>query len=252
MYEQGHEHDADLVTGRRPKAEDAEQSGAAPDALLMKAAAGGRSDVLGTSGVLRLQRSLGNSAVGAALAEQQQEQAPQEETRSPVHDVIGSGGRPLDPEVRGDMEARLGHDFGDVRVHTDDAAHASAQAVSAHAYTVGSHVVFQRDAYDPASQHGRTTLAHELTHVAQQRSGPVDGTDASGGIKVSDPSDRFEREAVATAERAMSAPAPAPAVQRAAEGDAARAGGDGGDGGDAAVQRSEDPPEETEDEAPAE
>jgi hypothetical protein len=67
---------------------------------------------------------------------------------------------------------------------------------------------------------GRTMLAHELTHVVQQRSGPVDGTPAGGGVQISDPSDRFEREAAANAERAMSAPAPAavspagPSVQR--------------------------------------
>ena len=113
--------------------------------------------------------------------------------------VGGGGGSPLEPEVRGDMEARLGADFGDVRVHTVAAAHDSAQAVNAHAYTVGSHVVFQRDAYDPGSHQGRTTLAHELTHVVQQRSGPVDGTEAGGGVRVSDPADRFEQEAAATA-----------------------------------------------------
>jgi hypothetical protein len=37
-----------------------------------------------------------------------------------VLDVVGQGGgRPLDPEVRSDMESRLGHDFGDVRVHAE-------------------------------------------------------------------------------------------------------------------------------------
>jgi hypothetical protein len=108
-------------------------------------------------------------------------------------------------------------------VHDDTRAHESAKAVHANAYTVGSNVVFQRDHYDPGSDAGRLTLAHELTHVVQQRNGPVDGTPASGGIRVSDPGDRFEREASATAERAMSAPAPAvvtgaPAtVQRQAE-----------------------------------
>jgi hypothetical protein len=114
------------------------------------------------------------------------------------------------------MEARLGHDFGDVRVHDNVAAHESATAVNAHAYTVGSNVVFQRDKYDPSSSDGRTMLAHELTHVVQQRSGPVDGTSAPGGIKVSDPSDRFEREAAATAERAMSSPVTVPAAGPAA------------------------------------
>ena len=168
-----------------------------------RAAAEGRSDVLGGAGLLGLQRAVGNSGVTSML----------EEERSPVHDVISSGGKPLEPEVRADMESRLGHDFGDVRIHDDGAAHSSAQAVNAHAYTVGSNVVFQRDQYDPSSQDGKVMLAHELTHVVQQRTGPVDGTSAPGGINVSDPSDRFEREASANAERVMSGPAPAAPAQ---------------------------------------
>ncbi|MFP1624755.1 DUF4157 domain-containing protein [Streptomyces sp. 5K101] len=234
-HEHGHEHDAEFAAGPRPKAE--QDQGGVPDALLLKAAAGGRADVLGPGGMLRLQRALGNSGVGAVVQ------------RFPVHDVVNSGGgRPLDAEVRTDMEARLGHDFGDVRVHTDSAAHESAKSVNAHAYTVGSHVVFQRDAYDPGSHQGRTTLAHELTHVVQQRSGPVDGTETAGGIKVSDPSDRFEREAVANAERVMAAPAPAapaaPLQREAAEGQEASVQG-------MFVQRAA-AEEAEEDEAPAE
>jgi hypothetical protein len=189
------------------------------DAALFQAASAGRPDVLGPEGMLRMQRAVGNAGV-ARIAD--------EEERSPVLDVVSSGGRPLDEPVRADMEGRLGADFSDVRVHTDDRAHASAQAVSAHAYTVGSNVVFQRDKYDPTSTDGRTMLAHELTHVVQQRSGPVDGTPAGGGVRVSDPSDRFEREAAANAERVLSTPepaatvaatAPAAAVQRQADGE---------------------------------
>src|SRR6478672_1260048 len=177
------------------------------------AAAAGRKDALGAEDILGLQRSVGNAGVTSLM----------EEERSPVHDVISSGGRPLEPDVRTDMEARMGHDFSDVRVHDDSSATQSAQAVNAHAYTVGSNIVFQRDQYDPSSAAGKTTLAHELTHVVQQRSGPVDGTSAPGGIKVSDPSDRFEREAAANADRVMATPAPVqtaalsssgPAVQR--------------------------------------
>ncbi len=203
-----HDHDDD--PSARP--EHPERHDDRPDPHLLRAAATGRVDVLGRADLLRLQRAVGNSGVAAAL----------DEERSPVHDVISSGGgAPLAPDVRADMEARLGADFGDVRVHTDGRAHESAQAVDAHAYTVGSDIVFQRDRYDPSSQQGRTTLAHELTHVVQQRNGPVDGTPAPGGISVSDPSDRFEREAVANAERAMSAPAPATDVRReAADGSA--------------------------------
>jgi Domain of unknown function (DUF4157) len=177
-----------------------------------RAVIAGRADVLGSAGLLGLQRAVGNARVGALFSEQK---------RSPVLDVVNSGsGSPLDADTRADMESRLGHDFSDVRVHTDSRAHDSAQAVNAHAYTVGSNVVFQRDKYDPSSTDGRTMLAHELTHVVQQRSGPVDGTPAGGGIQVSDPSDRFEREAAANAERVMSVAVPAavsptgPSVQR--------------------------------------
>jgi hypothetical protein len=171
------------------------------DSFAMKAVAAGRPDVLGQAGMLGLQRVAGNSAAAGAMEE-----------RSPVHDVISSGGSPLDDGVRADMEARMGHDFGDVRVHTGDTADASARSVSAHAYTVGSNIVFQRGSYDPGSSSGQTLLAHELTHVVQQRSGPVDGTPAAGGVSVSDPSDRFEVEAASNAQNVMSQPAPAAPV----------------------------------------
>ena len=192
-----HDHDQPDVDGLRTKPVRAE---AADPAVLYQAAAAGRTDVVGSRGLLALQRAVGNSGV-RGLAE---------EERSPVLDVVSSGGgQPLEEPVRADMEGRLGHSFADVRVHTGEAAHNSAASVNAHAYTVGSNIVFQRDKYDPGSDSGKTMLAHELTHVVQQRNGPVDGSSAGGGIKVSDPSDRFEREASANAERAMSAPAPA-------------------------------------------
>lgn len=221
MREHDHEHEHEQPG--RPKTGHPDH---ADLGLVFRAGAAGRADVVGTGGMLGLQRAVGNAGVGALL----------EEDRSPVHDVVGSGGQPLDADTRTDMESRLGHDFGDVRVHTDGAAHDSAVAVGAHAYTVGSDVVFRRDRYDPGSTEGRTTLAHELTHVVQQRSGPVDGTPAAGGIRVSDPADRFEQEAAATAHRAMQEPAPvsapaAPAVQSLA------------------VQR-EEAPEEDKEEAP--
>ncbi|WP_410597532.1 DUF4157 domain-containing protein [Amycolatopsis sp. lyj-23] len=204
----GHSHENDVEPTLRPKGDRIERD---DHDLLGRAAAAGRTDVLGPAGVLGLQRAVGNAGTASLL----------EEERSPVHDVVGSGGgTPLDASTRADMESRLGADFSDVRVHTDGAAHDSAKSVNAQAYTVGSDIVFQRDKYDPASEPGRHMLAHELTHVVQQRSGPVDGTDAGGGVKVSDPSDRFEREAVANADRVMSAPVAAPAVQRCADGEA--------------------------------
>jgi hypothetical protein len=202
MY--SHDHDQSDVDGLLSKPARKE---AADPAVLFRAAAAGRADVVGSRGMLALQRAVGNSGARAMA----------EEDRSPVLDVVSSGGgEPLEEPVRADMEGRLGHSFSDVRVHTGEAAHNSAASVNAHAYTVGSNIVFQRDKYDPGSDAGKTMIAHELTHVVQQRSGPVDGTATGSGVRVSDPSDRFEREAAATAERAMSAPEAAATAQRTA------------------------------------
>lgn len=91
------------------------------------------------------------------------------ETAPPiVHDVLRSSGHPLDAATRGFMEPRFGHDFSRVRVHTDNKAAQSAQAVNAHAYTVGKNVVFGQGQYAPGTQSGQHLLAHELTHVVQQ------------------------------------------------------------------------------------
>ena len=85
-----------------------------------------------------------------------------------VHDVLRSSGRPLDPSARAFFEPRFGHHFGEVRVHTDAPAAASARAVGALAYTVGRDVVFGQGQYAPQTPAGRRLLAHELAHVVQQ------------------------------------------------------------------------------------
>jgi len=85
-----------------------------------------------------------------------------------VEAVTHSAGRPLDPGTRRYMESRIGFDFSKVRVHTDTRAAASARSLGAHAYTVGSSVVFGAGRYAPESTAGRKLLAHELTHVVQQ------------------------------------------------------------------------------------
>jgi hypothetical protein len=54
-----------------------------------------------------------------------------------VHEVLRSPGQPLEQGNRALMESRFGHDFSQVRVHTDEKAAESARAVDASAYTVG-------------------------------------------------------------------------------------------------------------------
>jgi len=208
-----------LEAGKAHGAVREEADTASPD-LAARAAVAGRTEALAPAAVLRLQRAAGNAGVAAALENEQE---------SPVKSVIGQGsGQPLEAPVRQRMEASFGADFSDVRVHAGDTAAASAQAVDAHAYTVGNEIVLG-DGQTPGSPAHERTLAHELTHVVQQRSGPVDGTPTAGGISVSDPGDRFERAAETTADAVLST---------------GRAGAVAGDAGGSSVQRERQEEEE--------
>lgn len=176
------------------------------------------------SDVLALQRLVGNRVVAQLLESPAVPPTPSaaNEGGSSVRDMVGTGGgSPLSPTTRQTMEDRLGHDLSDVRVHAGDKAAASARSLGADAYTVGSNIVLGAGHSSTGSGDERT-LAHELTHVIQQRRGPVPGREVTGGVQVSDPSDLFEREADRVAERVMA-------------GD--RAGAQHGQGRDVALQR---------------
>ena len=109
-----------------------------------------------------------------------------------VHDVLRSPGQPLDSATRAFMESHFGRDFSDVRVHTDLDAAQSAHAVGALAYTVGRDIVFGDGHYAPGTREGRSLLAHELTHAAQNGRGKPG---ASTPIAIGPEGDRFEAEA---------------------------------------------------------
>lgn len=86
-----------------------------------------------------------------------------------VNSVLARPGQPLDATTRGFFAARFGHDFANVRIHADSEAAESARSVNALAYTVGPDVVFGAGRYAPDTRDGQQLLAHELTHVIQQR-----------------------------------------------------------------------------------
>ena len=79
-----------------------------------------------------------------------------------------TGGVPLEPLLRAEMEARFGEDFGQVRIHDDAGAHRAADSQLAHAFTAGRRIVFGRGRFQPGSEPGKRLLAHELAHVVQQ------------------------------------------------------------------------------------
>ncbi|MFF5721620.1 DUF4157 domain-containing protein [Streptomyces buecherae] len=201
-----HEPDRAQQGAQPRRASAARSRGARPGPV--RPAAGG----LERGAPLALPRGAGNSAVVRALEETRftdgdgsghEQVTPPSVQRSAVHEVLRSSGRPLEEPLRAEMEARLGADFSDVRVHTDAVARRSAQEINARAYTSGSHIVVGESGAD------KHTLAHELTHVIQQREGAVAGTETSGGLSVSDPADRFERAAESNAAAVMRRPVPA-------------------------------------------
>jgi hypothetical protein len=88
-----------------------------------------------------------------------------------VHDVLASSGHALDTKTLTFMESRFRNDFSQVKIHTDRKANISARDLNATAYTVKDNIVFGVGEFQPHNSTGQRLLAHELSHVLQQRRG---------------------------------------------------------------------------------
>lgn len=163
-----------------------------------------------TSSTFFLQRKCacgGGAGLSGDCAECKKEQMPQifrrasgpriNEIPPAVHNILRQPGRPLDSTTRSLMEPGFGHDFSQVRVHSDPAAAQSARTINALAYTVGRNVVFGEHQYSPSTTAGKRLLAHELAHVVQQERAGAGGSPAFAGS-------RWEREADAAADAVLS------------------------------------------------
>jgi hypothetical protein len=132
-----------------------------------------------------LQRRVDDDAAASALAARLQ--------------ASRTGGSRLPEGVAGQLTPHVGSVATSIRVHADGNADTLARAVDAVAFTTGRDIFFRSGAYRPQTTSGLELLAHEASHVAQQAAGPVSGAAIGGGLAVSDPSDRFEREAAEVA-----------------------------------------------------
>jgi hypothetical protein len=103
-------------------------------------------------------------------AEQQNTAAAQSASRPPKY-AANDSGVPLNDSSRAFFEPRFGQDFSRVRIHHDARAATAAAGLNARAFTTGDDIYFGRDEYAPGTGTGRKLLAHELTHVVQQRRG---------------------------------------------------------------------------------
>ncbi|NET61146.1 MAG: DUF4157 domain-containing protein [Symploca sp. SIO2E6] len=90
------------------------------------------------------------------------------ELEESIQQAKGSG-QPLSENIRQPMEQAFGSDFSNVKVHTDTQSDQLNQSIQARAFTTGQDVFFKQGEYNPGSKDGQELLAHELTHVVQQR-----------------------------------------------------------------------------------
>jgi flagellar motor protein MotB len=172
---------------------------------------------------VQLQRHYGNRYVQKVVAAYRSQNAEEDESELAYEILSKKGsGRPLEPEVKEFMESRFGRDFSDTRIHTDSFATGTAQDLGAEAFTIGRDVFFGAGWYNPSSAKGKRLIAHELTHVVQQRNAIVQQNKGS----IDNSGDVYEREADSVAESGLilvrgrlrppiieleAAPAPAPA-----------------------------------------
>jgi len=117
---------------------------------------------------------------------------------SAIHNKRGNG-EPLDAHAAGSIGKSMGQDFSDVTIHRDGESDTLNKQVSAEAFTTGKDIFFREGKYDPVSNEGQKLLAHELTHVVQQRNAPP-----ASELRVSDPNEASEQQAKSVADTVTS------------------------------------------------
>lgn len=159
-----------------------------------------------------LQNHLGNRTIQRLLTQRSADGPTELDDTTADHiNRARGGGQTLDTTIQQKMGDAMGSDFSGVRVHTGSESNQLNEQLGAKAFTTGQDVFFRDGEYNPGSSSGQELIAHELTHVVQQSSGRVSGSE--GKMAVNAPGDRFEQEADSVAKSVASADG-APAVQR--------------------------------------
>jgi len=82
---------------------------------------------------------------------------------------LKGGGNPLPEPTQKSMKSRFGASFSAVRVHSGSEAAGLAREINARAFTSGKDIYFGENQFRPGTESGDRLLAHEMTHVIQQR-----------------------------------------------------------------------------------
>lgn len=159
-----------------------------------------------------------------------QRESPDEDDLQAKHEAVGveggpvgpdteqriqsarGGGSALDATTRSSMESGFGTSFEDVRIHQDSESDVLTRRLTSHAFTTGTDIFLRSDA-SPGDNH---LIAHELTHVVQQRA-----MGGGSGMSVGAAGDPHEHQADASAAAVVSGATaqPAAAQREAAEDD---------------------------------
>lgn len=144
-------------------------------------------------GLASLQRRIGNRAVQRVLAQRSGDGSfDLDEATAGRIKAARAGGQALESNVGESLGSAMGTDLGGVRVHTSPEADDLSRGIGARAFTTGQDIFFREGAYNPHTSDGQKTIAHELTHVAQQGSGVGGGV---GRMTVGPAADAYEQEA---------------------------------------------------------
>jgi hypothetical protein len=114
--------------------------------------------------------------------------------------VIKNGGKQLPDSIRSKFDFIFGYDFSQTRLHTGAKAAESARAMNALAYTIGRDIIFADGQYAPNTLKGKKILAHELTHVIQQKN---TSRRSQHQLDIATTNDKFEIEANQKAEQVV-------------------------------------------------
>lgn len=115
--------------------------------------------------------------------------------RTPMHPESGFKTLPKDAQTR--MESSFGVDLSGVRVHDDITAKSRANAINAKAYVQAGQIHWSETAPPLESPAAMPLLAHEISHVVQQRRA------TSVEDRISSPEDPSELAATAAAGQAL-------------------------------------------------
>ncbi|MBZ4014190.1 eCIS core domain-containing protein [Streptomyces purpurogeneiscleroticus] len=139
-----------------------------------------------------------NQSTAADKRRKRRERNAKSRTPEPK-DIVSGAGQPLDLSVRRDLEEQLGHDFSQVRLHTDRDSGQLADMMGADAFAVGQDIFFAEGTYRPGTADGQRLLAHELLHTVQNPHG-LGALRAGRDLgSVSLPQETIEREAESAA-----------------------------------------------------